>query len=164
LIQLGSGKGMLLTVTKQQHQKFVTTKQGLRVSLTIVLHVHGWLVLEVLPDAREIHDCFDSKPGEQLLWSNAGKLQDLRAASCSCGQNDFSADFDGVDLGCIACVARHELEASVQLDKRRIRILDFMQDTLTLTDTALFSSSKLIFVTSCRVSRWKSSLVWAIGR
>jgi hypothetical protein len=58
-----------------------------------------------------------------------------------------------MDLSRIACVTRRKLEASVQLDKRRIGILTFMKGTLTLTDAALLFSPKLILVTSCRVSR-----------
>jgi hypothetical protein len=58
---------MLLTVTVQQHQRIVATKQGLRSLLTVVLHIHGRLVLEVLPNTGEIYDRFDSKPCELLL-------------------------------------------------------------------------------------------------
>lgn len=49
-----------------------------------LLHIHGRLILEVLPDAWEIHDRFDSEPRERLLGSNSGELQDLRAVRCSC--------------------------------------------------------------------------------
>jgi hypothetical protein len=49
-------------------------RQCFRGSLTVVLHIHGRLILEVLPNAREINDRFDSKPREQLLGPNARKL------------------------------------------------------------------------------------------
>jgi len=74
LIQSGPGKGILLTVKMEQHQRFAANDYNHHGSLTVVLHIHGRLVLEVLTNTREIYNRFDFEPGEQLLGSNAGKL------------------------------------------------------------------------------------------
>jgi hypothetical protein len=52
---------MLLTVTICQHPMSTTIKHSPPGQLTVVLHVHGRLVLEVLPNTREINDRFDSE-------------------------------------------------------------------------------------------------------
>jgi hypothetical protein len=65
-------------------KRFAAVKCGTHDSLTVILHIHSLLILEVLPDAWEIHDRFDPEPQEQLLGSNSGELQDLRAVRCSC--------------------------------------------------------------------------------
>jgi len=38
---------------------FAAIKSGLCSSLTVVLHVHGRLILEILTNAREIYNRFD---------------------------------------------------------------------------------------------------------
>jgi hypothetical protein len=51
-----------------------------------------------------------------------------------------------------------------EVSQRQLSNLELTMNMLTLTDVALLFPSKLIFVTSCLVSRWQLSLVWAIGR